>query len=99
MDKRLAIGDAAKRLGVSRDTLRRWEKKGKITPFRSPSNRRYYSREQLDSLLEKPKKVLEKKKLKKNSSIDSGSLKLVTYSLAALLAGVILAYLLQVFLF
>ena len=46
--KWMSIGEAAKYLGVSRDTLRRWEKKGKIKAIRSPSNRRYYTKKILD---------------------------------------------------
>ncbi|TSC66665.1 MAG: hypothetical protein CEO21_134, partial [Microgenomates group bacterium Gr01-1014_80] len=37
------IGDAARILGVSIDTLRRWEKAGKITPIRTPGGTRLYS--------------------------------------------------------
>ncbi len=44
----LTIGQAAHYLNISKDTLRRWEKKGKIKAVRSPTNRRYYTKEQLD---------------------------------------------------
>ncbi|MBI2018939.1 MerR family DNA-binding transcriptional regulator [Candidatus Daviesbacteria bacterium] len=37
------IGQAAKALGVSIDTLRRWEKAGKITATRTPGGTRLYS--------------------------------------------------------
>jgi DNA (cytosine-5)-methyltransferase 1 len=47
----MSIGDAAKYLGLSRDTLRRWEKAGKIKPVRSPTNRRYYTKNILDEAL------------------------------------------------
>ena len=47
----LSIGQAAAYLGISRDTLRRWEKKGKIKVGRSPSNRRYYTKNQLDQAM------------------------------------------------
>lgn len=33
----------AKRLGVSTQTIRRWQKEGKIQELRSPTNRRLYS--------------------------------------------------------
>lgn len=49
----LTIGEAAKHVGVSRDTLRRWEKRGKIKPRRSPTNRRFYTKEELDQLIGK----------------------------------------------
>lgn len=51
--KWLPIGEAAKHLGVSRDTLRRWERVGKIKAVRSPTNRRYYTLNQLDQLMNK----------------------------------------------
>lgn len=50
----MSIGQAAKYSGVSRDTLRRWEKAGKIKAFRSPTNRRYYTKNQLDELISQP---------------------------------------------
>lgn len=39
---KVSIGKAAKLLGVSRDTLRRWEASGKITCERTPKNHRRY---------------------------------------------------------
>lgn len=55
----MSIGQAAKYLGVSRDTLRRWEKKGKIKAVRSPTNRRYYTKKQLEEAMsgKKPEKI------------------------------------------
>jgi len=50
--KRLSIGKAAKYLGVSIDTLRRWEKKGVITAYRSPGGHRYFIDEDLDKLFD-----------------------------------------------
>ena len=49
----MTIGEAAKYLGVSRDTLRRWEKAGKISAVRSPTNRRFYTKKQLEEVLSK----------------------------------------------
>ena len=49
--KWMSIGEAAEFLGVSRDTLRRWEKKGKIQPVRSPTNRRYYTEKHLEEVM------------------------------------------------
>ncbi|MDD5416249.1 MAG: MerR family DNA-binding transcriptional regulator [Candidatus Daviesbacteria bacterium] len=43
----LKIGQAAKLLGVSIDTLRRWEKAGKITAIRTPGGTRLYHLSQL----------------------------------------------------
>ncbi|MFC1711646.1 MerR family DNA-binding transcriptional regulator [Patescibacteria group bacterium] len=50
--KWLTIGQAAKHVGVSPDTLRRWEKRDKIKAFRSPTNRRYYTKKQLKMAME-----------------------------------------------
>lgn len=47
-NKRLSIGKAAKHLGVSLDTLRRWDAKGKLPAKRSKGGHRYYSRLDLD---------------------------------------------------
>ena len=39
----LPIGKVAKLLGVSTQTIRRWQREGKIQELRSPTNRRLYS--------------------------------------------------------
>lgn len=49
----LSIGEASEYLGVSIDTLRRWEKKGRIEPYRSPGGHRHYSKIDLDKLFDK----------------------------------------------
>lgn len=49
----LSIGKAAEYLNISIDTLRRWEKKGKVESFRSPGNHRYFIKEDLDKLFGK----------------------------------------------
>ena len=49
----LSIGEASEYLSVSIDTLRRWEKRGKIESLRSPGNHRYFSVEDLDKLFGK----------------------------------------------
>jgi putative resolvase len=57
---KISIGKAAAELGVSRDTLRRWEKCGKITVARTTNGHRRYN---LSSLLgASPRKELFKKK-------------------------------------
>ena len=48
--ERLGIGNSAKLLGVSVDTLRRWEKKGKVTSHRSPGGHRYFLRSDLEKV-------------------------------------------------
>jgi excisionase family DNA binding protein len=49
----LSIGEAADYLGVSIDTLRRWEKKDRVTAYRSPGGHRYFLRSELDNLFDK----------------------------------------------
>lgn len=44
----LTIGEAARFLDVSIDTLRRWDSSGKLKALRSPGGHRYYSIEQLE---------------------------------------------------
>ncbi len=62
----LSIGQAAKRLGVSIDTLRRWDKKGKLKAIRSPTDRRYYIPKQIEEALEGK---FEEKKEEKNEEL------------------------------
>ncbi len=67
----LTIGESAEYLRVSIDTLRRWEKRGRITPYRSPGGHRYYEKEELDTLFGKrylrdEKQDTEKKQERKN---------------------------------
>jgi excisionase family DNA binding protein len=50
----LTVGEAAKTLGVSRSTLRNWDKAGKLKPYRHPVNGyRLYNRKELEELLKK----------------------------------------------
>lgn len=49
----LTVGDAAATLGVSRATLRNWDKAGKLKPYRHPVNGyRLYHRQELEALLQ-----------------------------------------------
>lgn len=48
----LTVGEAARVLGVSRATLRNWDKAGKLCPVRHPMNGyRLYQRKDLDDML------------------------------------------------
>jgi excisionase family DNA binding protein len=48
----LTVGEAAERLGVSRATLRNWDKAGKLKPHRHPMNSyRLYRRSEIEKLL------------------------------------------------
>lgn len=48
------ISEAAEYIGVSHDTLRRWEKKGKLVPRRTVGKHRRYSKKQLENVLKRP---------------------------------------------
>lgn len=54
MDKKLlSIGEAAKKIGVSIDTLRRWDKKGILTAIRpTPKGHRYYNSDDIELYLQ-----------------------------------------------
>ena len=52
--KYLRIAEAAKYLGVSTSTLRNWEDAGIITPVRTPTNARRYTKAELDAILTRP---------------------------------------------
>jgi DNA-binding transcriptional MerR regulator len=47
----LPIGETARAFGVSVDTIRRWEKAGKITGSRTATGFRRYSRSEINRLL------------------------------------------------
>lgn len=50
----LTVGEAAELLGVSRDTLRRWDRAGRMTARRHPiTGYRLYLRRELESLLKR----------------------------------------------
>lgn len=50
MIKTYTISEAAEKLGLSVKTLQRWDREGKLVPNRTPSNRRYYTDEQLNNV-------------------------------------------------
>ncbi len=52
---KVSIGKAAKELGIHPETLRRWEKAGKIAVERTPTGRRFYDLAQLRGVI--PRKV------------------------------------------
>lgn len=45
-----SAGDAAKRLGISLDTLRRWDREGRIATDRDTSNRRIVAASEIERL-------------------------------------------------
>jgi molybdopterin-binding protein len=50
MPKQYAIGEAARLLGVSIDTLRRWDRQGRIRTRRDQANRRVVSEAEIERL-------------------------------------------------
>jgi molybdopterin-binding protein len=52
--KYLGMGDAASALGVSLDTLRRWERAGKLKTTRDSANRRRVPRGEIERLSRRP---------------------------------------------
>lgn len=50
-DRLLPIGEAARSLGVSLDTIRRWERDGKISGIRTPGGQRRFPQSEIDRLL------------------------------------------------
>lgn len=47
----LSIGEAASLLGLSIETLRRYDASGRLKAFRSPGNQRRYRRSQINAAL------------------------------------------------
>jgi molybdopterin-binding protein len=52
----LTLGQAAKEIGVSADTLRRWERAGKLRTKRDGRNRRLVARREVDRLAKRPQR-------------------------------------------
>lgn len=53
----MQVNDAAKFLGVSISTLRRWEKEGKLIPEKTPGGHRRYDKDVLLSFINKKKNI------------------------------------------
>lgn len=54
MKSDLSMGEAAKAIGVSVDTLRRWDKAGKLRTRRDENNRRVVSAREVTRLAQRP---------------------------------------------
>jgi molybdopterin-binding protein len=52
----LSLGDAARAIGVSQDTLRRWERDGKLRTRRDSANRRRVPRREVERLAGHPER-------------------------------------------
>ena len=55
-DEGLLLGDAARAIGVSVDTLRRWERAGKLRTHRDSANRRRVRRTEIERLSGRPER-------------------------------------------
>jgi molybdopterin-binding protein len=56
MANKLTLGDAAKAIGVSADTLRRWDRAGKLRTVRDARNRRLVPRAEVERLTAHPRR-------------------------------------------
>jgi molybdopterin-binding protein len=52
----LTLGEAAAAIGVSADTLRRWDRAGKLNTFRDERNRRMVTAEEVRRLTRRPQR-------------------------------------------
>ncbi len=52
----LTLGEAARAIGVSVDTLRRWDRAGKLTTVRDGRNQRRVSRGEIERLTSRPER-------------------------------------------
>ena len=50
-DDLLPVGESAALVGISRDTLKRWEAAGRIASLRTPTGHRRYRRADIEALL------------------------------------------------
>ena len=55
-DEGLLLGDAARAIGVSVDTLRRWERAGKLRTRRDGANRRRVPRREIERVAGRPER-------------------------------------------
>lgn len=56
-DRLMKAGDAARALGISMDTLRRWDREGRIRTTRDPSNRRMVAVTEVERLSGRPPRL------------------------------------------
>jgi molybdopterin-binding protein len=54
--KDLRLGEAAQAIGVSTDTLRRWERSGRLATVRDAANRRRVPRSEVERLARRPRR-------------------------------------------
>jgi molybdopterin-binding protein len=56
VDANLTLGEAAAAIGVSADTLRRWDRSGKLQTFRDDRNRRMVTASEVRRLTHRPQR-------------------------------------------
>ena len=56
MTHNLSLGDAARAIGVSVDTLRRWDRAGKLATVRDERNRRLVPAAEVERLAQRPRR-------------------------------------------
>ena len=49
--KKYKVGEFAKLLNVTVKTLQNWDKQGTLKAYRTPTNQRFYTEEQLNQIL------------------------------------------------
>ena len=53
MEKLLNLKKASQYLNVHKDTLRRWDREGKLTPLKTPGGHRRYKLSDLDKFMQR----------------------------------------------
>ena len=56
-DRMMKAGDAARALGISLDTLRRWDREGRVRVVRDAANRRMVAASEVERLAGRPPRV------------------------------------------
>src|ERR687889_480070 len=56
MSESLSLGEAARAIGVSTDTLRRWDRDGKLATVRDERNRRLVPPAEVERLAQRPRR-------------------------------------------
>ena len=49
--RKYKVGEFAKLIGVSIETLRRWDRSGKLKAYRTPTKQRFYTHEQYEKYM------------------------------------------------